>query len=294
MRIAVASGKGGTGKTTVTASLAAVWNTPLILADLDVEEPNLHLFLPFRQRETEPVHLRTPNVDESICTLCGACAELCRFKAIALLGPIIVAFPEMCHGCGGCFRICPVEAISAQLREVGVVETGRVHLSHESDIRFVMGRSRIGEAMSPPLIRATRKRVDSMADSRSDVLMDAPPGVSCPAVTAVRDTDLVLLVAEPTPFGFHDFRLAAQAFARLGASLAVVVNKAGLDDAPLETYCREHDLPILARIPYDDQIARCYSTGDLIINARPEIRLEFEALRDALRARIPVEERIHA
>ncbi|NLW81950.1 MAG: 4Fe-4S binding protein [Desulfovibrionales bacterium] len=258
MIVSVASGKGGTGKTTVTASLAVAWPRPLMAVDLDVEEPNLHLFLKPDVSRTEVVTLEVPDVDESKCTFCRKCAELCQFKAIAVMGKAIMTFPEMCHGCGGCMAICPEGAIGTATRELGVMESG----VSRGRIPCMTGRLRVGEAMSPPLMRVVRAHM--RAESREkglDVLVDAPPGVSCPAMSAVTDSDVIVLVTEPTPFGFHDFKLAWEAFEPFGTPMAVVLNRAGLGDDRVYGFCAAHGLPILAEIPYRRDIAEHYSRG---------------------------------
>ena len=258
MIVSVASGKGGTGKTTVTASLAVTWNRPLMAVDLDVEEPNLHLFLQPEVSQTEVVTLEVPEVDEAKCTFCRKCAELCQFKAIAVMGKAIMTFPEMCHGCGGCMAICPERAIGTATRELGVMEHG---LSRGT-IPCLTGRLRVGEAMSPPLMRVVRSRLRAEHAARDmDVLIDAPPGVSCPAMSAVADSDVIVLVTEPTPFGFHDFKLAVEAFEPYGRPMAVVVNRAGLGDDRVYGFCSAHGLPIVAEIPYRRDIAEHYSKG---------------------------------
>ena len=224
MRIAIASGKGGAGKTTVTASLASVWDRPFIAVDTDVEAPNLHLFLPPAVEASETVGLEVPILDPERCTLCGACRAICRYKAIAQFASRLTIFTDMCHGCGGCFAVCPSQALTPGSRELGVLDQGTVL---EGRGRFLMGRSRIGEAMTPPLLRALRKKLDLMLTAiPADALIDSPPGVSCPAMTVGLDADAVLLVAEPTPFGFHDFRLAHQAFRQIGKPVAVIMNRA--------------------------------------------------------------------
>ena len=226
MRIAIASGKGGAGKTTVTASLASVWDRPFIAVDTDVEAPNLHLFLPPAVEASETVGLEVPILDPERCTLCGACRAICRYKAIAQFASRLTIFTDMCHGCGGCFAVCPSQALTPGSRELGVLDQGTVL---EGRGRFLMGRSRIGEAMTPPLLRALRKKLDLMLTAiPADALIDSPPGVSCPAMTVGLDADAVLLVAEPTPFGFHDFRLAHQAFRQIGKPVAVIMNRAAM------------------------------------------------------------------
>jgi MinD superfamily P-loop ATPase len=196
--IAVASGKGGTGKTTVASSLAWVWEHEVTAVDLDVEEPNLHLFLKPEILGRETATIQVPVADESKCTYCRACADLCQFKAISVLGSVLLTFPEMGHGCGGCIAVCPEAALSSGSRELGEILWGRA----AGRIGFCMGRLRVGEAMSPPLMRAVMSKIASpSATASADILIDAPPGTSCPAINAVLPSDAILLVTEPTPFG---------------------------------------------------------------------------------------------
>lgn len=280
MIVAVASGKGGTGKTTVSASLVSVWKTPVLATDLDVEEPNLHLFLKPEIMGQEKAFMEIPVVDEARCTYCRQCADLCQFKAISVLGEIVLTFPEMCHGCGGCMLVCPEKAISRGTRELGDVLWGR---TQKAD--FLMGRLRIGEAMSPPLMRIVKNRLmDMVAQNSADVIIDAPPGVSCPAVNAVMDADIILLVTEPTPFGLYDLKLAHQAFSPLGKPMGVVVNRAGLGTNAVYDYCSAGGLEILALIPYDRTIAEAYAEGHIIAESSRELRYLFVELADKLRA----------
>lgn len=275
MIVAVASGKGGTGKTTVTASLAVSWPGTVMAVDLDVDEPNLHLFLKPRVAETETVTLEVPEVDEARCTYCRQCAELCQFKAIAVMGKAILTFPEMCHGCGGCMAICPEGAIGVTTRELGVMERGTAR----EGIACLTGRLRIGEAMSPPLMRHVRSHMKIEAGARdADILIDAPPGVSCPAMSAVADSDVIVLVTEPTPFGFYDFTLAWEAFSPLGKPMAVVVNRAGLGDGRVYEFCREHGLPVVAEIPYRRDIAEQYSKGLVLAELDEGLKEQFAGL----------------
>jgi MinD superfamily P-loop ATPase len=277
MIVAVASGKGGTGKTTVAASLAVSWPGPVLAVDLDVDEPNLHLFLHPEISETETVTLDVPDVDEAKCTFCRACAELCQFKAIAVMGKALMTFPEMCHGCGGCMAICPAGAIDVTTRELGVIEKGLAR----GAISCLTGRLRIGEAMSPPLMRHVRECMREEARG-GDVIIDAPPGVSCPAMNAVADSDIIVLVTEPTPFGFYDFTLAFEAFAPLGKPMAVVVNRAGLGDGRVYGFCTEHGLPVVAEIPYRRDIAEHYSKGRILAELDAELGSCFAGLCTAL------------
>ncbi len=279
MIIAVASGKGGTGKTTVTASLATIWDGPVLAVDLDVEEPNLHLFLHPAIAGSETAHLLVPVVDEARCTYCGTCGELCQFKAISVMGQLLLTFPEICHGCGGCLAVCPEKALSPGRRELGEISWGRA-----GRVDFLSGRLRIGEAMSPPLMRLVKARLNQMlAATGGDAIIDAPPGVSCPAVNAVMDSDVILLVTEPTPFGFYDFQLAWEAFAPLGKPLGAVVNRAGLGHDAIYRFCREKGLPILAEIPYDRAIAEAYARGRIIADLSSGLQETFVSLLHKIR-----------
>jgi MinD superfamily P-loop ATPase len=280
MIVAVASGKGGTGKTTVAASLAWVWDRPVAAVDLDVEEPNLHLFLKPDITGRETAAMEVPVADESKCTYCRACADLCQFKAISVLGSVLLTFPEMCHGCGGCLAVCPEKALSPGTRELGEVSWGTA----SGRIGFFMGRLRVGEAMSPPLMRAVIAKLGQNREAAArDVIIDAPPGTSCPAINAVLPSDLILLVTEPTPFGFHDFKLAHAAFAPLGKPMAVVINRAGLGDRSVQDYCRSNQLPILAEIPFDRRLAEAYSKGRVLAEALTDMHRAFAQLMFALR-----------
>ena len=279
MIISVASGKGGTGKTTVAASLAWVWDGPTMAVDLDVEEPNLHLFLNPEIAGSQNAYMEVPQVDESKCDTCGACSEICQFKAISLLGTVLLTFPEMCHGCGACMEVCPTGAISSGQRELGQVSWGTA-----GRLGFAMGRLRVGEAMSPPLMRAVKQKVGELvAASGGDVIVDCPPGVSCPAVAAVEDSDLILLVTEPTPFGLYDFRLAWEAFTPLGKPMVAVINRAGLGFDQVEKFCQEKNIPILAQIPYKRELAQAYSQGKILAQADPDMARLFKALAGDLR-----------
>ena len=274
MRIAIASGKGGTGKTTVAAALAAVWSQallrPLTVVDLDVEEPNLHLFLRPVIRRAETASLEIPVVaDPAACSGCGACRELCQFGAVTVMAGKPLVFPEMCHGCGGCLAVCPTGSLRAGARELGRIEEGTT-----GPADYLAGRLRIGESQSPPLIRAVLRRLAAVADPEGDVILDAPPGVSCPAMTSVAAADGIVLVAEPTPFGIHDFLLAVEAFSPLGKPMAVVVNRSSDGTPQLLDLCREHGLPVLAAIADDRAVAETYARGGLL----PDVGAHYRAV----------------
>ena len=269
MIISIASGKGGTGKTTVATNLAVSLESEVQLLDCDVEEPNSHLFIHPTIEKVEKVTTPVPEVDEAKCTLCGKCGEICQFKAIVVIGETVLPFHELCHSCGGCVEVCPEEAITETDRELGVLESG-----HRNGLEFVHGRLRVGEAMSPPLIRKVR------AHTRPEALtiIDAPPGTSCPVIVSMNGADFVLLVTEPTPFGLHDLKLAVGAVRVLGIRYGLVINRSDIGDDRVRTYAEEEGIPILMEIPFDRRIAEAYSRGDLLVDVMPEWKEKFQDL----------------
>lgn len=276
MNVAIASGKGGTGKTTVSASLATVWSRPLYVMDLDVEEPNLHLFLNPDIHGAEKAYIEVPQADEDKCTHCRACADLCQFKAISVLGEVLMVFPEMCHGCGGCLAVCPENALSPGKRELG-----HLHWGMAESTGFLMGKLRVGEAMSPPLMRQAKAKLkDMLHGAERDLIIDAPPGVSCPAVNAVMDADVIVLVTEPTPFGLYDLELAHTAFLPLGKPTGIVINRAGLGDDAVYDFCRSKDLPIWAEIPFSRDIATAYANSRIVAQVSSELQSTFVELAE--------------
>jgi MinD superfamily P-loop ATPase len=280
MKLAVASGKGGTGKTTVATNLAVVGaeaDRQVAYLDCDVEEPNGHLFLHPTIRERTPVHLLIPEVLEDACDHCGQCAQVCMFSALVWLGQKPLVFPELCHGCGACVLACPRHAIIEVPREVGVVETGQA-----GRVGFVHGLLNVGEAKSPPVIRSVR----AAAPDVEWQIIDAPPGTSCPVVTAVRGCDFVLLVTEPTPFGLHDLTLAVETVRQLDLPMGVVMNRADIGDDRVSTYCAAQGIPVLLNIPDDRRIAEAYSRGELIVTARPDLRSALAGLWEQIEGRV--------
>lgn len=278
MKIAIASGKGGAGKTSVAASLISVWNAPLLAVDTDVEAPNLHLFVKPFALENSKAFLPVPNVVHEKCTGCGKCRDICHYKALVQFAGHITVFTDMCHGCGACFAVCPeTGALLEGARELGTLKYGKCTVGNA---RFLMGKSRIGESMTPPLLTRLQDKLNTMlVENATDVIIDSPPGVSCPAMTVVRDADMLLLVAEPTPFGFHDFCLAHAAFRKLGVPAAVVMNRAGMPqneagDATLRAYCQKEGLPLLAEIPFARSAAELYARSGLLA----EVNDEWQAL----------------
>lgn len=273
MKISIASGKGGTGKTTVSVNLARVFNAPVVLADCDVEEPNAHLFLKTDTLKEEIVSVLIPVVDEELCDSCGECAKICEFSAIVTFGTPPLVFPEMCHACGGCAKVCPRGAIVEQERRIGVIET-----SHDGNITLITGRLDIGVAMAPPLIKAVKDRISKKAAA----ILDAPPGTSCPVIAAIRESDMVLLVTEPTPFGLHDLTLAVDMVRELNLPFGVIVNRMGSGDNRVQDFCWEEAIPIFLEIPDDRRIAEAYSRGILMVDALPQYRKLFEELAEKI------------
>jgi MinD superfamily P-loop ATPase len=269
MILAVASGKGGTGKTTVSVNLARVFDCKVQLLDCDVEEPNGRLFLKGNLQGEEIVATPIPQVDRSLCDGCNECGRFCQYRAIVSFGTKPLIFPEMCHGCGGCLKVCPRKAIQKVDKRIGIVETAQA-----GNITLVQGRLDIGVAMAPPLIRAVKARLQK----NTPAILDAPPGTSCPVITTIRGTDFVLLVTEPTPFGLHDLILAVNMVRQLAIPYGVVVNRVGIGDERVHTYCREENIPILLEIPDDRRIAEAYSIGRLIVEALPEYWALFQNL----------------
>jgi MinD superfamily P-loop ATPase len=269
MIISIASGKGGTGKTTVATNLAASLEKDVQLLDCDVEEPNSHLFIRPLIEDVKTISTPVPEVDMGKCTLCGKCSEICQFKAIVVIGETVLPFPELCHSCGGCMEVCPEKAITEVDREVGMIETG-----HRNGLEFIHGRLKIGEAMSPPLIRKVREY------TRPGVLtiIDAPPGTSCPVIVSMKDADFVLLVTEPTPFGLHDLKLAVGAVKILGIPCGLVINRSDIGDDRVREYANTEGIPILMEIPFDRKIAESYSRGEMLVEVLPEWKERFKGL----------------
>jgi MinD superfamily P-loop ATPase len=269
MNISVASGKGGTGKTTVATNLAVSMVSDVQLLDCDVEEPNAHLFINPVMEQKKTVYAPVPDIDETKCNFCKKCAQICRFKAIAIINETVLTFPELCHSCGGCVAVCPEKAITETGRELGVIEIGR-----RNSLEFVNGRLRVGEAMSPPLIREVR----SHTLSDRPTIIDAPPGTSCPVIAAMRGTDFVLMVTEPTPFGLHDLKLAVEAVKLLEIPTGLVINRSDIGDDHVRTYAGKENIPILMEIPFDRRIAQIYSKGGLIVEEMPDWKERFRKL----------------
>jgi MinD superfamily P-loop ATPase len=282
MRIAVASGKGGTGKTIISTSLAcsiARTGKTVQYLDCDVEEPNGHIFLKPDIKETQKVTVGVPEVDTELCNGCGKCGQLCQYSAIVCLKDKPLVFEQLCHSCGGCELVCPTGAIKEKQIEIGVVDLGSA-----SDVKFGQGRLNIGDVRSPALI----KKVKQNAADDGTVIIDVPPGTSCPVVEAVKETDFVLLVTEPTPFGLNDLELAVKMVKELEIDFAVAINRCDIGDDRVVGYCQQQGIEILLEIPNDRLIAEAYSQGIKMIDALPAYEEKFSQLYQKINGRVTV------
>ena len=276
MIVSVASGKGGTGKTTVAVSLAlSISEEEVQFLDCDVEEPNASIFLKPQIEEALPVSIPVPRIDQEKCNFCGKCAEVCAYHALAVLPGKVLVFPHLCHGCGGCSLLCPQGAITEVGREIGTME-----ISRSGDIEFIQGRLNVGEAMPTPLIRAVREEAKKRRNPAAVTVIDASPGTSCSVVEAVKGSDFCILVTEPTPFGLNDLILAVEVLRKLGILFGVVINRSGMGNDKVDFYCQENNIPILLRIPFDREIAVLYSQGIPIVQGKKEYMERFRGMMD--------------
>jgi len=267
--IAIASGKGGTGKTLVATSLALTSDEEIQFLDCDVEEPNAYVFLKPQLQETIPVTLPLPQIDREKCTGCGKCAEFCEYNALAVVKEKAIVFSELCHSCGGCLLVCPENAISETTRQIGVVEIGEAY-----GMPVIDGVLDVGEAIVPPIIKAVK------AQAKPDMItiIDSPPGTACPMIESVKGSDYCVLVTEPTPFGYHDLTLAVGVAQELGVPCGVIINRANIGDDKVQQYCEAEHIEILMQIPMDRKIAEAYSEGIPLIEAFPEYKEKFNNL----------------
>ena len=277
--IAIASGKGGTGKTTIATNLAhylGLLGQKVQYLDCDVEEPNGHIFLKPNIEKTLAVTVDVPEVDLRKCTGCGKCSEICQYSAIVhLKDNNVLTFEQLCHSCGGCMRVCPADAIKPKPLSIGDIEFGKA-----GDIDFVHGRLRIGHVRTPSLIKEVKRHIkeDCLA------IIDVPPGTSCPVVEAVKETDFVLLVTEPTPFGLNDLKLAVELLREMNLPFAVVINRYGIGNDEVEKYCKVENIDIVLKLPDDRRIAEAYSSGKIIVDVLNEYRQEFSLIYEYIKS----------
>jgi MinD superfamily P-loop ATPase len=268
MIVSIASGKGGTGKTSVAVNMAlSIRNAQLL--DCDVEEPNAHLLLHPKISRIEPVYVLVPFVNEELCDYCGKCSKFCQYNAIFVSPEKVLIFPELCHSCGGCTLVCPKKAITEDKHKIGTLK-----LASAGDLELVYGELEVGEPMAVPIIREVKRQIDK---SRN-VVLDSPPGTSCPVIETVKGSDFCILVTEPTPFGLHDLKITVQVLEDMKIPFGVVINRAGIGDKKVYEYCREKNIPILLEIPFQRKIAELYSKGIPFSLEMPEWKEKFEAL----------------
>ncbi|RJS78938.1 (4Fe-4S)-binding protein [Candidatus Bathyarchaeota archaeon] len=273
MIIAVASGKGGTGKTTVAVNLAlSISNVQLL--DCDVEEPNAHLLLNPKINRKEPVYIPVPTVNEKLCNYCGKCSEFCEYNAIFVGSNKILIFPELCHSCGGCALICPKKAISEKQHKIGTLNFGSA-----GNLELIYGKLEVGEPLAVPVIKAVKKQIKN----DKNVILDSPPGTSCPVIETVKGSDYCILVTEPTPFGLHDLKITVEVLEDINIPFGVIVNRAGIGDRKVYDFCKEKEIPVLLEIPYERVIAELYSQGVPFSLKIPEWKEKFKMLIETVK-----------
>jgi MinD superfamily P-loop ATPase len=268
MILSIASGKGGTGKTTVAVNMALSLENVQLL-DCDVEEPNAHILLQPKIAEATPIYKLVPQIVEERCTYCKQCSTFCAYNALFVAAETIMVFPELCHSCGGCSLVCPENAITETQRQVGSIKMGTV-----KGIELIYGELQVGEPIPIPLIKEVKRRINP----DKTVLIDAPPGTACPFVASVYPSDYCLLVTEPTPFGLHDVQIAVDVLNKLSVPYGIIINRAGIGDRKVYEYCNEKNIPILLEIPYNRTIAHLYSQGTPFVMNMPEWRAQFQRL----------------
>lgn len=271
--ISIASGKGGTGKTTIATNLALALGDVQLL-DCDVEEPNSHIFLDMKLEKDKDVFVTIPKFDKAKCDFCKKCSEFCQYNAIAVMPKDVLFFQELCHGCGGCKLVCPNDAITEEKRSIGIIERG-VH----TNIEFYHGLLNIGELMASAIISELKEKIDK----NRIAIIDSPPGTACPVIESIVGSDYCILVTEPTPFGLHDLKLAVEVARELEVDFGVIINRDGIGNDEVEKYCKNEEIPILMKIPQSEEIAKLYSKGIPYVNEIEGYKEKFIELFDKIK-----------
>ncbi|MBT0159952.1 P-loop NTPase [Candidatus Bathyarchaeota archaeon A05DMB-2] len=273
MIISVASGKGGTGKTSVAVNMALSVGT-VQLIDCDVEAPNAHLLLHPKLRKVQPVYTAIPLVDEALCSHCGECSKFCQYNAIFTSPQKVLVFPELCHSCGGCALVCPENAISWEKYRIGTLKFGSI-----GNLALVYGELEVGRPLAVPVIKVVKQHITKS----KTVILDSPPGASCPFVETVKGSDFCVLVTEPTPFGLHDLKIAVYVLRKIMVPFGVIINRASVGDKKVYDYCKEENIRILMEVPYERKIAELYSQGVPFSLEMPEWTEKFQTLYTDIR-----------
>ncbi|MDC7233293.1 MAG: ATP-binding protein [Spirochaetales bacterium] len=274
MKAAILSGKGGTGKTTVSTHLAALFPDALYV-DMDVEEPNGDLFLNPEWNDRIPVSVIYPEIDNDKCTHCRNCAAFCRFNALIAGKALTISMKEICHGCGGCALVCPSDAIRYRERIIGYVSRGITRFGSP----IISGKMDVGEFSGVPLI----DRIRTMDRTEALQIIDSPPGTSCTTVAAVEGCDLAVIVTEPTPFALSDMKRTVEMLRTMKLPFAVVINKAGMGDRGVYDYCRDESIDILGEIPFSLELAGAYATGVMLDSVSPQLQKEYRKIMDGMK-----------
>lgn len=276
MIISVASGKGGTGKTTIAVNMALGLNDVEFI-DCDVEEPNANVFLKSNIEHREDVNVDIPEINEEKCDYCGKCSDFCAYNAIAVVKSNILVFPELCHSCGGCKIVCPKDAIRYKKKKVGIIEHGK-----SKNVDFYHGLLNIGEIQAVPVIKKLKQKIEK----KRDVIIDAPPGTSCPVIETISSSDYCILVTEPTPFGLNDLRLAVEVVRHLKIPFGVIINRDGVGNDDVERFCIKEKIPVLLKIPQSERIAKLYSNGVAFVNEIDEYKDSFKKVYEKIRKEV--------
>ena len=276
MIISIASGKGGTGKTTVATNLALSLGKAQLI-DCDVEEPNANIFLKAKIEKSEDVNVDIPIINDELCDYCGKCSDFCAYNALAVVSSNVLVFPELCHSCGGCELVCPKGAIKWKTRVIGKIEHGSI-----DGFDFYHGILNVGEIMAIPVLKSLKKKIDTS----KNVILDAPPGTSCPMIETLNGSDYCILVTEPTPFGLHDLKLAVEVVKHMNIPFGVIINCDGIGDNKVELYCQKEKIPVLMKIPHDKTIAELYSKGIPFATRLPFWSAEFVNLYNQIKGEV--------